>query len=141
MKSNRKGAEPKTGNAKQVDPAQRKPVNLSREEIAKLAEQYWRDRGREHGTAMTADAIATLADEGEDVSRYFTNKGSMIDPIQRVNVDFTAPMLQELDNAARELNISRQAVIKTLLRQALDQHYLAVANRRAVVSSPSMRRA
>jgi len=28
-------------------------------------------------------------------------------------------------SAARELNISRQAVIKTLLRQALDQHYLA----------------
>ena len=29
-------------------------------------------------------------------------------------------MLQELDTAAKELNISRQAVIKTLLRQALD---------------------
>jgi hypothetical protein len=26
---------------------------------------------------------------------------------------------------ARELNVSRQAVIKTLVRQALDQHYLA----------------
>jgi len=46
-------------------------------------------------------------------------------PIQRVNVDFTAPMLSELDDAAKELNISRQAVIKTLLRQALDQRYLA----------------
>ena len=34
--------------------------------------------------------------------------------------------LEELDNAAKELNISRQAVIKTLIRQALDQHYLAV---------------
>jgi metal-responsive CopG/Arc/MetJ family transcriptional regulator len=34
-------------------------------------------------------------------------------------------MLEELDNAAKELNISRQAVIKTLVRQALDQHYLA----------------
>jgi hypothetical protein len=32
-----------------------------------------------------------------------------------------------LDNAAKELNISRQAVIKTLIRQALDQHYLATA--------------
>ena len=46
-------------------------------------------------------------------------------PIQRVNVDFTAPMLSELDSAARELNVSRQAVIKTLLRQGLDRHYLA----------------
>ncbi len=46
-------------------------------------------------------------------------------PIQRVNVDFALPMLQELDAQAQELNISRQAVIKSLLRQALDQHYLA----------------
>jgi len=34
-------------------------------------------------------------------------------------------MLKELDSAAGQLNVSRQAVIKTLLRQALDQHYLA----------------
>jgi len=33
-------------------------------------------------------------------------------------------MLEELDRAAKELNISRQAVIKTLIRQALDQQYL-----------------
>jgi metal-responsive CopG/Arc/MetJ family transcriptional regulator len=49
----------------------------------------------------------------------------MMPPIQRVNVDFTAIMLNELDAAAKELNISRQAVIKTLLRQGLDRHYLA----------------
>ena len=46
-------------------------------------------------------------------------------PIQRVNVDFALPMLQELDERARQLNISRQAVIKTLLRLALDQQHLA----------------
>jgi hypothetical protein len=34
-------------------------------------------------------------------------------------------MLKELDTIAKELNISRQAVIKTYLRQALDQHYMA----------------
>jgi hypothetical protein len=34
-------------------------------------------------------------------------------------------MLKELDTIARQLNISRQAVIKTYLRQSLDQHYLA----------------
>ena len=49
----------------------------------------------------------------------------MVQPIQRVNVDLTATMLKELDKAAEELNVSRQAVIKTLVRQALDQHYLA----------------
>jgi metal-responsive CopG/Arc/MetJ family transcriptional regulator len=46
-------------------------------------------------------------------------------PVQRVNVDLASGMLEELDRAAKELNISRQAVIKTLIRQALDQHYLA----------------
>jgi metal-responsive CopG/Arc/MetJ family transcriptional regulator len=45
-------------------------------------------------------------------------------PIQRVNVDLASGMLEELDRAAKELNISRQAVIKTLIRQALDQQYL-----------------
>ena len=46
-------------------------------------------------------------------------------PTQRVNVDFTLGMLAELDVIASELNISRQAVIKTYLRQAMDQHNLA----------------
>ena len=49
----------------------------------------------------------------------------MVQPIQRVNLDVTAGMLAELDKAAQDLNVSRQAVIKTLVRQALDQHYLA----------------
>jgi metal-responsive CopG/Arc/MetJ family transcriptional regulator len=54
----------------------------------------------------------------------------MVQPIQRVNVDVTASMLEELDKAVQELNVSRQAVIKTLVRQALDQHYLAQRGRR-----------
>lgn len=40
-------------------------------------------------------------------------------------------LLDQLDNAAKELNISRQAVIKTLIRRALDQHYLAIARQSA----------
>jgi len=75
--------------------------------------------------APTADEIAELAMKGEDVSSFFTNKGEMRPPIQRVNVDFTLDMLKELDAIARDLNISRQALIKTYLRQALDHHYLA----------------
>jgi hypothetical protein len=74
---------------------------------------------------VSAEAIARRADRGQDISRFFTNSGRMMPPIQRVNVDFAAPMLSELDDAAKELNISRQAVIKTLIRQALDQRYLA----------------
>ena len=76
----------------------------------------------------TADEIAEMAMRGEDISRFFTNKGEMKPPVKRVNVDFTLDMLKELDSVARDLNISRQAVIKTYLRQALDQHYLAQKN-------------
>jgi hypothetical protein len=73
----------------------------------------------------SADEIAEMAMEGEDVSRFFTNKGEMKPAIQRVNVDFGVEMLKELDAIAKELNVSRQAVIKTYLRQSLNQHYLA----------------
>jgi len=74
---------------------------------------------------LTADEIAEMAMSGKDISRYFTNNGEMRPPVKRVNVDFTLDMLKELDALAKELNISRQAVIKTYLRQALDQHYIA----------------
>lgn len=73
----------------------------------------------------TADEISEAAEQGKDISKYFTNKGKMKYPTQRVNVDFTVEMLEELDAIASELNISRQAVIKSYLRQAMDQHYLA----------------
>jgi hypothetical protein len=82
------------------------------------------------GKPVSADQIAEMADQGKDVSRFFIGKGRMVQPIQRVNVDVTTTMLEELDRAARELNVSRQAVIKTLVRQALDQYYLAQQARR-----------
>lgn len=50
--------------------------------------------------------------------------------IQRVNVDFSEPMLNELDQLASELNISRQAVIKTMVRDGLDRHYVAAQSRK-----------
>jgi hypothetical protein len=45
-------------------------------------------------------------------------------------VDLTVGMFEELDKAAHDLNVSRQAVIKSLVRQALDQHSLAQRSRR-----------
>jgi hypothetical protein len=75
---------------------------------------------------LNADAIAEMADSGEDISGQFTNRFAVVRPaVQRVNVDFAAPMLKELDREAETLNISRQAVIKTMLREALDRRYLA----------------
>ena len=73
----------------------------------------------------TAEQIARMADKGRDVSKHFTHKGKMMPAIRRVNVDFTEDMLDELDGVVREMNVSRQAVIKSILRQGLDQHYLA----------------
>ncbi len=69
---------------------------------------------------LAADDIAEKASRGEDVSAYFTNKFTVVPPVKRVNVDLTQGMLRELDERAARLNVSRQAVIKTLLRRALD---------------------
>ena len=68
-----------------------------------------------------AEEIAEMASRGEDISAYFTNKFTAVRPVRRVNVDLTEGMLRELDARAAHLNISRQAVIKTLLGRALDQ--------------------
>jgi hypothetical protein len=85
---------------------------------------------RSRKNSISSETIARRADNGNDVSRFFTNSGKMMKPIQRVNVDFTASMLEELEAAAKELNISRQAVIKTMIRQVLDQRQTARASRR-----------
>jgi hypothetical protein len=69
----------------------------------------------------SADEIADMASRGEDISAYFSNEFSVVRPIRRVNVDLTPGMLRKLDERAVRLNISRQAVIKVLLDQALSQ--------------------
>jgi hypothetical protein len=40
--------------------------------------------------APSPESIARMADRGEDVSRFFTNLGRMMRPIQGVNVDSPA---------------------------------------------------
>ena len=83
------------------------------------------------GKKITADEIADKADRGESVVQYYSGKGKMtsgqrkIIHIQRVNVDMTDDMLKELDETAHHLNVSRQAVIKALLRQGLNQGLLS----------------
>jgi len=56
-------------------------------------------RTRKSGKPVSADAIARLADQGKDVSRFFQGQGRVVQQIQRVNVDVTASMLEELDKA------------------------------------------
>jgi ribbon-helix-helix CopG family protein len=71
--------------------------------------------------APTADEIAEMASRGQDVSRYFTNKFTVVRPVHRVSVELTEGMLRELDERAARLNVSRQAIIKTLLGRALTE--------------------
>lgn len=75
---------------------------------------------------IDAEVVAEMADRGEDISPHFSNEFNVVRPaVQRVNVDFSSPMLEELDREAGALNISRQAVIKTMIRDSLDRRYLA----------------
>jgi hypothetical protein len=71
--------------------------------------------------APSAEQLAEMATRGEDVSRFFTNKFTAVRPVRRVNIDLTEGMLRDLDERAARLNISRQAVIKTLLGRALNE--------------------
>jgi hypothetical protein len=70
---------------------------------------------------VSADDIAAKASRGEDVSAYFTNKFTVVTPTRCVTVDLTEGMLRQLDERAARLNISRQAVIKTLLSRAMEE--------------------
>ena len=82
-----------------------------------------------HKKKTSAEKIAAAAERGEDVTRFFAGKGKMMPglprEVQRVNVDFTTEVLHELDIEAMRLNISRQAVIKTMVSDALDRRAAA----------------
>ncbi len=76
---------------------------------------------------LSADEIGEMAERGENINPFFSTPGRMVQglraegEIQRVNVDFTGEILNELDLEASRLNISRQAVIKTLVSDGLDR--------------------
>ncbi|HEY1947534.1 MAG TPA: ribbon-helix-helix protein, CopG family [Bryobacteraceae bacterium] len=86
-------------------------------------------------TTLSADKIAEKASRGENISAYFTNKFTVVKPVQRVNVDLTQGMLRELDERAARLNVSRQAVIKTLLDRALEETRTAKSGSRKKATS------
>ena len=98
-------------------------------------------KNSEKNRKVSIEEIEELAVRGEDVTQFFNwDKGQMKPgfdkvervqkDVQRVNVDFANEMLSELDQQASELNISRQAVIKSLVREGLDRRHLAKKARR-----------
>ena len=72
------------------------------------------------------DSLDAYVDDGGDVSEFFRT-GEVVKPnqLKRVNVDFNERQLAELDAEAAYLSIPRQAVIKTLLDEALTRRRAA----------------
>ena len=79
---------------------------------------------------VSAEPIARLSDEGKGrvtvLHQYRTHDASAT---EGECCDLAAGMPEELDRAAKALNISWQAVIKTLIHQGLAQQYLARGSR------------
>ena len=67
-----------------------------------------------------ADELADLALAGENVLPHF-KKGKMVRVVSRVNLDLSTSMLRSLDSAASEINVTRQSLMKMLLKLGLDQ--------------------
>ncbi len=52
----------------------------------------------------TADELADMADRGEDISRFFTNTGTMNCPARLMQIEFPGDMLHELDDLIEHEN-------------------------------------
>ena len=74
--------------------------------------------------SVNASKIDELFDAGEDVLGFFdlskANVKQRDTTIRRVNVDMPKWMIDELDQEAERIAISRQALIKTWLAERLD---------------------
>ncbi|MBC7532654.1 MAG: hypothetical protein H7318_13855 [Oligoflexus sp.] len=90
--------------------------------------------------SVTIDQIEAASLRGEDTSKHF-GKAKRMPPrevqkmekpgnIVKLNVDLTEEFLRELDEVALFLNISRQAVMKTYLKDGVDRHFFAKQARR-----------
>ena len=83
----------------------------------------------------TADEIADMADSGHDISRFFTNQGTMKPPFKRIIVDVAPDTFPELEHFATELRGSPQTVIRPCLgqRQRMTQAITKLKRRQAVI--------
>ena len=72
---------------------------------------------------IDAEEFDRLFDAGEDMSDYIDwSKGTHINiEPRRVNVDFPAWMVRDLDKEARRAGVTRQALIKVWLAERLEQ--------------------
>ncbi len=88
----------------------------------------------ENKKTATIEEIEEQALRGEDVTQFFSGNPTWVPGVdkvervqkknvQRVNVDITTPMLQELDLICEDMNIPRQSLIKTMLRDSMDRYF------------------
>lgn len=71
--------------------------------------------------ALSSAELDAKHDAGVDLSRHM-DLARAVRPgraVQRVNVDFPADLLREIDQEARRLGVTRQAFIKVRLADAL----------------------
>jgi hypothetical protein len=71
--------------------------------------------------ALSAAALDAMHEAGVDLSAHL-DVGKALRPgrvVQRVNVDFPADLLREIDREARRLGVTRQAFIKVRLADSL----------------------
>jgi len=75
---------------------------------------------------MKTDDFDKMFDEGKDITAYLDISRAVRpgEQLQRINVDFPRWMVQALDDEAKNLGVSRQAVIKFWIAEKLG-HYSA----------------
>ncbi len=75
---------------------------------------------------MKADDFDKMFDEGKDITAYLDISSAVRlgEQLQRINIDFPRWMVQALDDEAKNLGVSRQAVIKFWIAEKLG-HYSA----------------
>ncbi len=75
---------------------------------------------------MKTDDFDKMFDEGKDITAYLDISRAVRpgEQLQRINVDFPRWMVQALDDEAKSLGVSRQAVIKFWIAEKLG-HYSA----------------
>ncbi|MDA1185459.1 MAG: hypothetical protein O2930_12545 [Acidobacteria bacterium] len=73
--------------------------------------------------ALSASTLDAMHDAGVDLSTRMdaTMARRPGRAVQRVNVDFPADLLREIDQEARRLGVTRQAFIKIRLADSLQQ--------------------
>jgi len=72
---------------------------------------------------MTIEEFDRKFDDGEDISEYLdmsSIRKPNLEP-KRINIDFPTWMVKSLDDEARHIGVSRQAIIKTWLAERIQK--------------------